>query len=272
SRCSGLGLVLFGPDSPSGRDSRRHRRADRGEDYRAPAAMPTAGLYDRHARAEAAAAGRGASQAAAARQGASQAGLDCPRLSGHAGGIGACERVRDAEEVMALVRLTREEARGKLPLVCVCCGGPAAAFRTKISWYPPWANVFCFAFFVPLILLIKRIRLTLPFCSEDYAHWPRRALIVWGSLACVYLFPLGMMLFLHTQNIGGYEIEEVLLPIVCAGTALLWVILSITVQYMTVRPWEVTKQFIVVSGGGPALVEALEVVETREFKSSYASD
>jgi hypothetical protein len=173
---------------------------------------------------------------------------------------------------MALVRLTREEARGKLPLVCVCCGGPAAGFRTKISWYPPWANIFCFAFFVPLILLIRRIRLTLPFCNEHYGHWLRRSLAVWGSLAIVYLFPLGMMLFLDSQRIHGREVEEILLPLVCAAMGVLWVGLSITLQYMTVRPWEVTKQFIVVSGVDPAFIEALKMMETRKLESSTASN
>jgi hypothetical protein len=178
------------------------------------------------------------------------------------GGSRRRERAVDVEEVMALVRLTREEASGKLPLVCVRCGAPAIGFRTKKNWYPPWANVFVLVLFVPLLILSRRVRLRLPFCSDHYDHWLLRSIVVWGSLVAAWVLSFMLLVAFAPRRFLSGEPEPAVTLSVSYTILICWAIFAITLQRTSVRPCKLTKEFIEIRGVAPAFVESLKRVGT----------
>jgi len=158
---------------------------------------------------------------------------------------------------MALVRLTREEARGKLPFVCVRCGAPALGFRTKRSWYPPWANVFVFVLFLPLLILTKRVTLRLPFCSDHYDHWFLRSVVVWGSLPAALVLSVMLTVTFIVRSFPAEPDKSVALGVVY-GTLFCWTIFATALQQLSVRPCQLTKEFVVIRGVAPSFVQALK--------------
>ncbi len=88
---------------------------------------------------------------------------------------------------MATVRLSRREAKGDVPGLCVRCGAPATVERAKtMSWNPPWVYILLLVGLLPFaivaVILTKRRRVTLPFCSSHHNHWLSRSLVIWLSL------------------------------------------------------------------------------------------
>src|SRR5258708_14518335 len=55
---------------------------------------------------------------------------------------------------MPQIRLDREDADGRLPMVCMRCGEPATVTRTRnMSWCPPWVGVLFLAGLIPYVIV-----------------------------------------------------------------------------------------------------------------------
>jgi hypothetical protein len=109
---------------------------------------------------------------------------------------------------MAEVRLTRAEAEGDLPAVCMCCGAPATAWVTRtLPLRPPVVGG---PRFQPAeVLLIRtvialaglpRLRLRTSFCEGHRYYWHLRFGLLFGGLA-------GLLALL----IGGFAVVAVVL-------------------------------------------------------------
>jgi hypothetical protein len=88
------------------------------------------------------------------------------------------------------LRLTRDEEKGALPDVCMCCGAPATACveRTFLLRDPnvPGPSGFAEVFLVRLAVAAAnapRLRLRTSFCEQHRHYWGLRSAILFGGLA-----------------------------------------------------------------------------------------
>ncbi len=164
---------------------------------------------------------------------------------------------------MAEVRVNLDDADGRLPDVCMCCGEEATTTTTKnMSWCPPWVGVLVLVavpvYLVVMLIMTKRAKVQVPLCEDHKGHWFNRHLIVWGSFALVALLGLAIFIMMmalpreHTDRIG---------PFACIGGLVLfiaWLVVLIVCQSTAIRPKEITDDDITLQGVSEAFVDAVE--------------
>lgn len=87
------------------------------------------------------------------------------------------------------IRLTRDEERGDLPEVCMCCGQPAVTGveHTFVLRDPHVAgpSVFWEVFAIRLLIAsaqVPRLRLRTTFCEQHRNYWTFRSFLLFGGL------------------------------------------------------------------------------------------
>src|SRR2546430_2215392 len=87
------------------------------------------------------------------------------------------------------VLLTRHEADGNLPAVCMCCGAPATTWvsRTFLAHDPAVSGPsgFLEVFAVRLLLATAdtpQFRLRTSFCAEHRNYWHVRSVLLYGGI------------------------------------------------------------------------------------------
>jgi hypothetical protein len=167
---------------------------------------------------------------------------------------------------MAEIRLDLDEADGRLPDVCMCCGDASTTLKTKsMSWCPPWVGVLIVAGALPYVIvamiMTKRARVQVPLCDRHHGHWLYRHLIVWGLFGFLLLLSAAAGLIVailpgrHQDTIG---------PFACiAGLVFFvgWLIVLIVAQSTAIRPKEITQDEIVLQGVSDAFVEAVQTAD-----------
>jgi hypothetical protein len=151
----------------------------------------------------------------------------------------------EVADLMPDIRLTRDEEKGDLPEVCMCCGQPAVT-RVKHTFllrdpHVPGPSVFWEVFALRLIIAsaqAPRLRLQTTFCEQHRHYWTYRSFLVFGGLA-------GMVAVI----VGGLVVAILLLTVAKVDTPwlsccaigpfllflLVWVIPVMKVTSATIR-------------------------------------
>src|SRR4051812_1995715 len=100
---------------------------------------------------------------------------------------------------MPEIRLHLQQADGKLPAVCMCCGQTATVTTTKkMQWCPPWVGVLILGGLLPYLIvaaiMTRRATLQAPMCEDHKKHWFTRNLVMWGSLLLFLALGLGAII------------------------------------------------------------------------------
>jgi hypothetical protein len=112
------------------------------------------------------------------------------------------------------IALSPEELKADLPWacgVCMCCGAPAVAKRTKrfFTLNPARAGIFPFGIAEQVVLSTVRAatdakhELRAPFCARHADHWEKRSLGMMTAAAMLLLFALGVPVGLFLFLFGG---------------------------------------------------------------------
>jgi hypothetical protein len=108
---------------------------------------------------------------------------------------------------VATIKLRRFEIeRVGLPDACMRCGAPSTIhFDRKFSWYPPWLLVTILAglliFAILVLVLTKRMLVSVPLCDAHRRHWYNRSLF--NSLAFLTLLALVAGAGVLTANVNN---------------------------------------------------------------------
>jgi len=105
------------------------------------------------------------------------------------------------------VLVTREQAEGKLPALCMCCGAPASVFVTRtLALKDPCATGRRFEYAeVALVTMMANlattrwVRLRTAFCQEHRHYWNWRWVLLFGGLGVslllfIFCFALALMI------------------------------------------------------------------------------
>jgi hypothetical protein len=175
---------------------------------------------------------------------------------------------------MAHIRLHVRQADGHLPMICMRCGEPASALKTKkMYWYPRWLLVLVLLGLPGIIILVilalmlrKNARLQAPFCEQHQGHWTLRTVIIWVTTILVVVFSIGsFIVFIALEEARPrQQAPEIIGPMLCVGTMILfvaWMIVIGIMQNTAIRPDEITNTHILLNGVSDAFVEAVEEAE-----------
>jgi hypothetical protein len=167
---------------------------------------------------------------------------------------------------MPEIRLDREVADGRLPMICMRCGEPATVTRSRnMSWCPPWVGVLFLAGLIPYVIvaliLTKRTRVIVPLCDSHKGHWLYRLLIVLGSLFFLLLVGiLGVAVFAMTPR----QFQDSVGPFMCLGGValfIIWIVVLVVCQNTAIRPKEITDTEIVLTAVCNEFVDAVDEAE-----------
>ncbi len=178
---------------------------------------------------------------------------------------------------MATIRITRYEVeQNRLPPVCMITGEPTnQTKRHKFRWTPPWVSLLLMACVLPgliaAMILRKQITINVPVAERKRYHWLWRQLFSsFGVIGCIVLVVAGIVLA-NRPNRQNEAFDLGLLTAVAAGIGLLIVlIVSVILQYTSVRPKEITDRDITLVGVHEYFVAALE--EERDRESEFDDD
>ncbi|MCI0465315.1 MAG: hypothetical protein L0Z62_50985 [Gemmataceae bacterium] len=191
---------------------------------------------------------------------------------------------------MATVLMTRYElAERGLPRVCMRCGTAATMERKKtFAWHPPWVFILLLAGLLPFaivaIVLTKRMTVYAPLCEAHRNHWRWRAWFIWLGLTVVVALGIAAMIVLSNEPNPRRGAGQLIGGLLCAGSALggvIWLIATVIVQQMAIRPKEILDDSILLANIAPAFEEALwdkraqhskELPYERRFHRPYPDD
>ena len=172
---------------------------------------------------------------------------------------------------MAAVTLYLDRLREKdLPDCCMRCNAPVAVHKSRnFSWHPPWVGVLILAGLLPYVvvamILTKRARVPIPFCSRHSNHWTWRALVTWLGLLVVLGLGFTSVIFINEIERGG---RNNLAGLVCLGSivlGLIWLITAAVLQSTAIRPEKIDDDEIKLAGVSQDFADALKE-HRRELK------
>jgi hypothetical protein len=179
---------------------------------------------------------------------------------------------------MAQLRLGRYEAEeGELPSVCMRCGAPATATKSKqFSWHPQWVLVLILAGLLPwaivALILTKRMRVRVPLCQKHKNHWLWRGWVIYGGLAAIFVLGIGLAILTAQLEGAAHGRGSDLGGFLCMGgwgVALAWLITAAIVQATGIRPTEITDRSITLNKVSPVFVEAVRKERLSTVEEVY---
>jgi hypothetical protein len=160
---------------------------------------------------------------------------------------------------MARVSIRRAAAaEGNLPARCLCCGKPTDGFvMTKFSWPPVWALLTGFRGGGPLMWEDLRVttRIRAPLCPRHQHHWSWRAWLYWGGLTANLVFA-AVVLYREGRVEDGVWKSHVALPLLVP--LVVWTLAAGAARLTSIRPVEITREHLVLTGVSSVFVAALE--------------
>ena len=179
---------------------------------------------------------------------------------------------------MATIRITRSEVeQNRLPPVCMITGEPTLETkRHKFRWTPPWVNLLLMACVLPgliaALILRQQMTMDVPVAPRKRYHWLWRQLFsTLGVIGCIALVVIGAVLSDRPNRGQNQNVDLGLLAAAAAGIGLVVVlIVSVILQYTSVRPKEITDSDITLAGVHEYFVAALE--EERDRESEFDDD
>lgn len=148
---------------------------------------------------------------------------------------------------MSLVCLHLQQADGHLPMVCMRCGAPATVVETRImKWYPFMASFY-----------ERKARLCAPLCAPHRNHWTKRTVATWIAGICIAGFFVGTIF--ATDRIHGSIFT--LTDATAFGFCIAIVTAIVAIERSAIRPREITRTHILLSGVCEAFVDAVENAE-----------
>jgi hypothetical protein len=148
---------------------------------------------------------------------------------------------------VATIKLRRFEIeRVGLPDVCMRCGAPASVHKNRnFSWYPPWLLVTILAglliFAILVLILTKRMLVSVPLCDAHRKHWFNRSLF--NGLAFLTLLALGVGASVLTANVNNDSMVLVAWLVV-VFVFFAWLVGAAIAQTTAIRPTEITDRSI----------------------------
>lgn len=160
---------------------------------------------------------------------------------------------------MPNVQLSKAEcSRRLIPRVCVRCGKRADVFKTRnFGWYPP-ALTLAFPFgglpFLILVrILMKRMKVDVPFCKADEGYWVTRALVALPILAVLAIGAITALAVSHDTGL-----PPVVMYVIGGALAAAFLGVALAVKFTTIRPVRITDRSITLARVHPAFIAALE--------------
>jgi hypothetical protein len=142
---------------------------------------------------------------------------------------------------MPAITLTRYECvHDRLPAVCVVCGEPATARKSRTySW------------------LAHRVVVRLPICDRHQGYWRRRVFVLLASGAVVFLLVAAVVGYvLSLPPVRQVKVADPLL-IVCLIVMVVWLGLVLVLEVMGIRSGSVTDRSLRLAGLHKRFVAAL---------------
>jgi hypothetical protein len=173
---------------------------------------------------------------------------------------------------MADIRLTRDEERGALPDVCMCCGQPAVT-RVDHTFllrdpHVPGPSVFWEVFALRLLIAsaqAPRLRLQTTFCEQHRQYWTFRAFLVFGGLVGLAAIVVGGLVFVILL-ITVAKVDEPWLGCCVMGPLLLylpaWVIPSMRMMSTTIRARLTEDEAVVLQNVAEGFVTAVRATRS----------
>ena len=160
---------------------------------------------------------------------------------------------------MAEIRLGRAEVeRGRLPEICMVCGGHSAVERVKtFSWFPSWT---IYVGILLSMLFTKRMKMAAPLCHRHRNHWRMRGLLIWvGLVVVVFLTATALVVVAVKSAERGPGERPILISLAFGGVLLLgWLIMTIALQQSAIRATEITDESMTLTGVSPGFISALK--------------
>ncbi len=158
---------------------------------------------------------------------------------------------------MAQIRLTLDEANGRLPAVCMVCGEPAIVTKRKMMLrHQPWS------------LRYYYVGIQTPLCETHRWHWLKRTLILLAVMLPCAAVAIGSFHALRIMEEQAGQAKMGPLPCVLPFILLVvFLIFSIVLKNTTVHAIEITESEIVLTKVAQEFVDAVED-QDRDRRSS----
>ncbi len=161
---------------------------------------------------------------------------------------------------MAEIRLGRNEVeRGRLPKVCMVCGGRASVKRKRsFSKSPSWALLA--GGVILASLLAKRMKINAPLCHAHRNHWLNRTLIITLTFVASFLVTVISLIVLAAKSPQRGQGDTALAGGFAIGVLLLlgWIILAVVLQLTAIRATDVTDKSLTLKNVSPSFIEELK--------------
>ncbi len=163
---------------------------------------------------------------------------------------------------MAQVRVSVDEADGRLPAVCMRCGEPATTTVTrKMQWHPSWVYIMILPglliYVIVALIMTKHIAVQAPLCDKHKGHWFKRAMLMLGTF---FLFALAGVGALVLAGNLDKPLSDQLMPFACVFScvmAVAWVVLVIVCKATEIGPKEITDTEVLLGGVSDNFVDAV---------------
>jgi hypothetical protein len=179
---------------------------------------------------------------------------------------------------MARITITRTEIHEELlPGRCMACGEKAVVRKSKnFSWHPPWVIALIFFGLLPwaivAIIMTKRMTVEVPLCERHKRYWFTRNLIIYVGLGLVGLIGLGSIVVMAALSERRRGPASDLTGMVCFGVVvifLVWLLTMAILQFVSIRPTEITDRRITLTNVSQVFVDALEADRNADEEEEY---
>jgi hypothetical protein len=175
---------------------------------------------------------------------------------------------------VAEIQLARIEVEDEdPPLVCMRCGAPAAAYKTKrFHWHPPWMYaliVIPIAYHIAASGATLKMQVPIPLCDRHRYHFGRRlAAMVVGLLVMFGLAFTGFILATSAPQPGPQQTTGHMFFLATALSVPILLVLVIVLRRTAIRPTEITGKWVTLTNVHEDFVRAVE--ERRQRGSARA--
>jgi TIR domain len=169
--------------------------------------------------------------------------------------------------IMAEILLDVDEANGRLPEVCMCCGRPATTtVRRRMQWHPGWVTLTIllhpFIYIIVALCMTRRVVVQAPLCDAHRWHWFKRSVWMWGTFVLLGLAGVGTLALASSHEQHPNDRAESYACVASSVLFLVWIAVVIVCKRTGIRPTEIDDENVELTGVSEEFVEAVD--EERE--------